>query len=188
MKLDDKALSVRIKNGDEKAYEHAFREYYGSLCLFAKKIVGDMDKSRDIVQDVFVKLYADRLSLQIETSLKSYLFKSVYNACLNNINQFKVHSRHHEYLKNRLPVSVDDDIVITAELEDKIRITVEGLPDQCKKIFKMSRYEGKKNKEIAETLAISIRTVETQISKALTTLRSNLTDFFALLVVAIVLC
>ena len=144
-----------------------------------------MDKARDIVQDVFVRMYTDRQTLEIVVSLKSYLFKSVYNACVNNINQLKVHSRHHDYLKQRLPLTIDNDKVIEAELEDKIRITIESLPDRCRKIFQMSRYEGKRNKEIAETLGISIRTVETQISKALTILRANLTDFFPVLLLAL---
>jgi RNA polymerase sigma-70 factor, ECF subfamily len=176
----------QLKNGDVKAYEKIFHQYYGSLCLFAKKIVRDMDKARDIVQETFVKFYTDRETLQINTSLKSYLFKCVYNACLNSVKQHKTHSLHHEYLKQHIPFSDDHDMVVKAELEDMIRVTVEHLPEQCRRIFKMNRYEGKKNSEIAEELGISIRTVETQISKALTVLRTTLADFLAFFLITII--
>jgi RNA polymerase sigma-70 factor, ECF subfamily len=176
----------RIREGEVKVYENIFTEYYPMLCLFAKKMLGDIDKARDIVQDVFVTLYAGRNSLHINTSLKSYLFKCVYNACLNSLKQTKVYAHHHEYLKLNLPFSDDHDMVIKAELEDKIRITIESLPDECRKIFKMNRFEGKKNKEIADELNISIRTVETQISKALKVLRANLADFLAIVLISLI--
>lgn len=185
MAPDDIIIAEQIRNGDVRAYEKIFNEYYGMLCLFAKKITGDMERARDIVQEVFVNLYSDRTTLHINTSLKSYLFKCVYNACLNNVKQHKIHSIHQEYLKQHSPLSFSQDMVVRAELEEAIRITVESLPDQCRRIFKMNRYDGKKNSLIAEELGISIRTVETQISKALTVLRTNLADFLAFLLFAI---
>jgi RNA polymerase sigma-70 factor, ECF subfamily len=175
----------QIRNGDVKAYEKIFHQHYGSLCLYAKKIVRDMDIARDIVQETFVKVYTDRETIHINTSLKSYLFKCVYYACLNSVKQQKVHSLHHEYLKQHIPFSDDHDMIVEAELEDMIRVAVEHLPEQCRRIFKMNRYEGKKNSEIAEELGISIRTVETQISKALTVLRTALSDFLAFFLIAI---
>jgi len=183
---DDIDFIVQIKRGDVKAYENIFTEYYGALCLFAKNMLGDMDKARDVVQEVFVTLYASCQTLQINTSLKSYLFKCVYNACLNSIKQQKVYAHHHEYLKQNLSFVDDHDMMVRAELEDKIRVTVEALPDQCRKIFRMNRYEGKKNSEIASELGISVRTVETQISKALKVLRANLTDFLTLVLISLI--
>jgi RNA polymerase sigma-70 factor, ECF subfamily len=176
----------QIRKGDVQAYEKIFHQHYGSLCLYANKIVRDMDKARDIVQETFVKLYTNRGTLQINTSLKSYLFKCVYNACLNDLKERKVHSLHHEYLKHHMPFGDDHDMVVMAELENMIRVAVEDLPEQCKRIFKMNRYEGKRNSAIAEELGISIRTVETQISKALTVLRTTLADFLALFLFTLV--
>jgi RNA polymerase sigma-70 factor (ECF subfamily) len=147
-----------------------------------------MDKARDIVQDIFVRLFTDRHKLQITISLKAYLFKAVHNACLNQLNQHKVRSRHHDFLAIDLPSTVDNDLIVMAELEEKIRTTVEQLPEQCRKIFCMNRYEGKKNGEIAAALGISIRTVETQISKALAILRSNLGEFLTVCLLATILC
>jgi RNA polymerase sigma-70 factor (ECF subfamily) len=87
---NDITIIAQIRDGDLKAYERIFNGYYGALCLFANKMLGDIDKSRDVVQDVFVTLYVNKSALQINTSLKSYLFKCVYNACLNNLKQQKV--------------------------------------------------------------------------------------------------
>jgi RNA polymerase sigma-70 factor (family 1) len=187
LKLNDKEIADQIRIGDVKAFEQLFNLYYGPLCLFAKKISGDMDKARDIVQEVFVILYTNHKTQQISTSIKSYLFKCVYNACLNSIKQQKVYAGHHDRLKLHLPFMDNNDMMVAAELEEKIRITVEQLPAQCQKIFRMNRYEGKKNSDIAEELNISIRTVETQISKALTTLRAKLIEFLTCLVIAIVI-
>ncbi|HEY5823298.1 MAG TPA: RNA polymerase sigma-70 factor [Cyclobacteriaceae bacterium] len=185
--LDDKVLAQQIRDGDANAFEKIFNSHYGMLCLFARKMTGDMDQSRDIVQEVFVTLYAHRNDFQINTSLKSYLFKCVYNSCLNKIKQQKIHKTHHEYLQQQSPIVDVQDLMIQAELEEKIRIAVDGLPEQCRKIFTMNRYGGKKNAEIAEELGISIRTVETQISKALTILRLNLSEFLPTLIMAVAL-
>ena len=88
-------------------------------------------------------------------------------------------------MKQQSPLADVQDLVIQAELEEKIRLLVEGLPEQCRKIFKMNRYAGKKNNEIARELDISIRTVETQISKALNILRSGLSEFLPALLMAV---
>ena len=183
---DDITIIAQIRSGDLKAYESIFNAYYGALCLFAKKMLGDMDKARDVVQDIFVTLYASKETLQINTSLKSYLFKCVYNACLNNLKQQTVYAQHHAYLKNTTTFVDDHDAILKTELEERIRVAVESLPDQCQRIFKMNRYEGRKNSDIAAELGISIRTVETQISKALSILRANLIDYLSLILISLI--
>ncbi len=142
----------------------------------------DNEKARDIVQDVFVTLYAQRANLDIHTSIKSYLFKCVNNACLNELRQSKSHMQHHEALKMESESTLLHDEITHAELQSRIRLTIEKLPAQCRKIFEMSRFEGRKNREIADHLGISIRTVETQISKALGILRIHLADYLSLII------
>ncbi|MEM1134431.1 MAG: RNA polymerase sigma-70 factor [Bacteroidota bacterium] len=177
MNKADILLFNLIRDGDVSAFEKLFNAYYPLLCIYAKKKVGDLDEARDIVQDVFVKVYHDRDKLAIDTSIKAYLYKAVHNASLNRIKQIKIHKYHHEYIKNQTPFSEDQDTMIKAELEEKIWQIIQSLPDKCRRIFEMNRFEGKKNKEIAENLGISIRTVETQISKALKILRKHLPSF-----------
>jgi RNA polymerase sigma-70 factor (family 1) len=179
--LTDSSIHIKLKRGDIEAYEQLFTVYYPPLCLFAKKIVNDNEKARDIVQDVFVTLYAQRANLDIHTSLKSYLFRCVNNACLNELRQVKSHMRHHEGLKMESEFTLLHDEITYAELQSRIRLTVDKLPAQCRKIFEMSRFEGQKNREIAAHLGISIRTVETQISKALGILRAHLADYLSLI-------
>ena len=170
----DQYLLSRISLGDVKVFEELFNTYYLVLCSYATKIVGDIDQSKDIVQNVFVAVYDKRRTLAINTSVKSYLFRAVHNACLNHLKRISVYDEHHSYLASLQLESDSHNAMIQAELENQIWSEIQKLPEQCQKIFTMNRFEGRKNKEIAETLGISIRTVETQISKALKILRKNL--------------
>lgn len=173
----------RIKEGDKKAFEELFIDYYPMLTVFAKKYIGNMNTAREIVQDFFVRFYENNQKLNIQSSLKSYLYSSVRNSCLNYLNQQKLHASHVEIIKNQNKDSLIDfaDTMEQTELEYKIWKEVSAMPDQCKRIFKLSRKEGIKNKEIANQLGISIRTVETQISKALKVLRTNLHQYLKIL-------
>lgn len=168
-----------LKTGDESSFNQLFNEYYITLSLFANRYVKDLDISREIVQDFFVHLFEIRDSLSITTSIDSYLYSSVRNRCLNHIRQVQMHEKHLENLKTAdISSSNLEDNIMEIELEYQIFKIVSQLPDQCQKIFRMSRVDGKKNSEIGQILNISIRTVETQISKALKILRNNLHDYF----------
>ncbi len=181
MNTEELALLALIKAGNTYAFEKLFNAHYVTLCVYARKIVGNMEEARNIVQDVFVSIYDKRDRLQISTSIKSYLYKAVHNACLNHLKQLKIHNHHHDHLKYQVPLIDDQDTMVMAELEEKVWMTVQSLPEQCRKIFEMNRFEGKKNSEIAEILGVSIRTVETQISKALKVLRENLINYLVTL-------
>ena len=164
--------------GEESSYKQLFSQYYILLSVYANKYVQDLEVAREIVQDFFVHMFEIRSSLIITTSLESYLYQSVRNRCLNHIKQIKVHEKHLENLKTDEVSSIDpEDKIMETELEHQIYQIVSQLPGQCEKIFKMSRVDGKKNKEIAMILNISIRTVETQISKALKILRNKLQNY-----------
>jgi len=173
----------RIKSYDKKAFEELFFDYYPKMTVFAKKYVVDIDTAKEIVQDYFVRLYETRGNLNIQTSLKSYLYSSVRNSCVNYLNQHKLHASHAENIRIQNKDSVSDflDTLEQTELEYRIWQEVSGLPDQCKRIFYLSRKEGVKNKDIANQLGISIRTVETQISKTLKILRTNLNQYLKII-------
>ena len=162
-------------------------EYYPQLTVFAKKYVEDLDTARDIVQDMFVWLYESRDSIKSIKLLKPYLFQSIKNRCLNYLKTKKIHQKHEAVILT-IQSNVESDIeskMVEVELEEKIFQVVSGLPEKCQLIFRMSRMEGKKNSEIANDLNISIRTVETQISKALKILRKNLIHYLKLLLIAL---
>jgi len=168
-----------LKNGDENVYHTVFNDYYSGLVAFAHKYVSDLDMARDIVQVTFVKLFEKRKSLEIRTSLKSYLFKMVYNDCLNLIQSNKIMSGHYSQYARQLDKIADyQDVMEQTENELRIFKAIDQLPPQCKLIIQQSRLEGKKNKQISDELNISIRTVETQISKALRLLREGINILF----------
>jgi RNA polymerase sigma-70 factor (ECF subfamily) len=178
------ALIERLKAGEEAAFQSLFRDYYPSLCVYAKRLTGDADGAREVVQDLFVRLYEQRTALPVLGSLKSYLYAAVRNACLNQLKQAHTRGLHHQQLQYQAPAAVETHPLEQLELEERIWRAVRNLPGQCRRIFEMNRFEDKKNKQIADELGISIRTVETQISKALRLLRQELADFLALLLLA----
>jgi len=173
-------LSYRIKLGDEQAFELLFRKYYTRLCGFAYKFLNNMELSEELVQEVFMKLWQNRGKLNDNTTIKSYLFKLVKNQSLNSLDHKKVEKRYAEIM--RVAYSSKDNFspyesLLAKELEDKISIVIDDLPPKCKKIFELSRNDGLKYKEIAQKLKISIKTVETQISRALKKIRLELKDY-----------
>lgn len=166
----------------EKRIEELFKEHYSVLTAYANKFLDDLDDSREVVQDIFVKLYDTKESIKIHTSTKAHLFTSVRNACLNNLRQRKTHATHHEnikYLSSGNNSIGADKILEQTELEYEIFKAIDKLPEQCRRIFKLNRLDGFTNQEIADQLGISKRTVETQISNALKTLRVKIGPMIA---------
>lgn len=174
----EQELLQQLKMGNEEAYQTAFNTYFPGLVAFANKYVLDLDMSKEIVQVAFVKLFEKRNILNITTNLKSYLYKMVYNDCLNAIHSKKISARHYSQYTREMDLQTDFlDLMEQTEKELRIYKALEKLPPQCKLIIQQSRLEGKKNREIANELNISIRTVETQISKALKLLRAAINFF-----------
>ncbi|MEA1897489.1 MAG: RNA polymerase sigma-70 factor [Bacteroidota bacterium] len=161
---------------DEVSFEHLFRSYFSSLCLFGMKYLKDMDTAKEIVHDVFVNVWSKRNELDLDKSLKTYLFSSVYNRSLNYIRDHKKFKgidefRPEQYEQSSFDVSVELE---GKELQSQIQKVIDSLPERTRKIFVMNRFEGFKYKEIADELKISQKTVEAQISSALKVLREKL--------------
>ncbi|MCU4156181.1 RNA polymerase sigma-70 factor [Carboxylicivirga sp. A043] len=177
--VNDIELIKGIERGDEAAFQELFLKYYAQLVVFARKVVVDDDLARELVQDVIVNFYEKRGEIKIHSSLKAHLYQSVRNRCLNQIKHSQIRRDHHAniYLSQKNTEAYVDDKLEETELEQKIFSIIQTLPAQCKKIFEMSRFEGVTNQEIADKLELSKRTVETQISKALKVLRTNLAGY-----------
>ena len=183
--MDDQTLIEGISKGDNGAYEELFIKYYSPLVVFAYRMVDDDDTARELVQDVFVSFYEKQVGLTIHTSLKATLYQSVRNRCLNHIKREKLLRSHHEniFLETKDSDSYFETSVETSELQQRLYSIIQELPEKCREVFEMSRFEGVPNQEIADKLDISKRTVETQISKALKYLRENLTDYFTTFII-----
>jgi len=165
----------KIAQGNERSFTEAFDYYYVGLCYYADKFIHDSDESRSLVQQVFVDLWMKRHKLVIEQSLKAYLFATVKNYSLDYLKHKLVEKK---YLSGQqpLPVTYDRDLIEEAELNARINSAIEELPEKCREIFTLCRFEELRYSEIARRLGISIKTVEMQMGIALKKLRAKLTD------------
>jgi len=164
---------------DIQSFELLFREYYQMLCSYAYRFVNDADTAEEIVQELFYKLWEKRSEIQINTSEKSYLYSAVHNRCLKFIEHRNVESRYKSYyLTHESEVdNAPHQNSNVNELQNIIDQTINTLPERCGRIFRLNRFEGLKYQEIADKLAISIKTVEANMGKALKILRKNLKDY-----------
>ena len=173
------------QNSKTELFDEIFKRYSKPLFYYASKFVED-EVARDIVQDVFAKLWSDQ-KIVINRSLNSFLFTMVRNGCLQFLEKQKVRNRYIESAKLKLQVEelqfymTEKTSLIEQELEQKLNEVLESLPERCRQIFIMSRFENKKNKEIAEELGVSLKAVEKQITKALATIRIEMKDYLPLL-------
>lgn len=181
-------LLSRLKEGCHQSYSILFSTYYKNLVLFAGTIIQDKTICEDIVQNIFLKLWNDRTELIIETSLKSYLLKSVKNSCLDQLRHKKIVDNYaFKFFSSFDDFDSTEDYIFHSDLHQHLKNAISNLPEKQKEAFIMSRFKGMKYKEIAEALNISERTVEDRISKALAQLRINLKDFLIILFV-LLLC
>lgn len=171
----DVTLLKQMRDGDEKAFKKLFDKYYTPLTIYADKMLNDEDTASDIVQSLFMSIYENRTDIEVK-KVRSFLFQSVHNRCLNEIKHQKIKSNYEgQTLEMADEASMGvDEIVEVAELEARLANAIKELPTQCRIIFEKSRFDGKTNAEIADELSLSKRTVETQISKALKILREVL--------------
>lgn len=182
MENSDLELYSQIQKGNEKAFELLFREYYKSLCFFCNKMVKDADTAEEIVQDFFFHLWDKRASFNLNTSVKAYLFKSIYNNTLKYLRHRKIIQEHESYTKiHGESFQLPDNYAETGEMIHIISETLKTVPERTREIFELNRNEGMKYQEIAEKLDISVKTVEAHISSLLRTFRTNLKEFMCLL-------
>ncbi|MCY1721870.1 RNA polymerase sigma-70 factor [Prolixibacteraceae bacterium Z1-6] len=175
--FEEKNLFEKIQTGDEKAFEYLFKTYYANLCVFATKIIEDEIAAEEIVQDFFVKLWEKRAQVSIETSVKNYLFRSIKNLCINHIKHNNVKLQHAKQIVAEAETNNFRDNFIEIDLAVKIEESIQSLPEKRREIFRLSREEGLKYREIAEKLKLSVKTVEAQMGLALKTLRNKLKDY-----------
>jgi RNA polymerase sigma-70 factor, ECF subfamily len=185
-KFDDKTAIEALRQGDRQVFDALFRAYYEPLCNYACAMTdGDMDAAEDIVQERFFKLWEKKADLTINYSIKAYLYKMVYNACLNRIRSEKTQSKYKAHNANYLAENPVYQLDTTNEIQANVHRVIASLPEQCRHVFELNRFEELKYREIAEQLNISIKTVEKHIGKALRVLREELAEYMVFLVLAI---
>ncbi|MEL7340933.1 MAG: RNA polymerase sigma-70 factor [Bacteroidota bacterium] len=164
---------------DDQSFEKLFRQYFAGLSAYAYKFTEDIDSAEEVVQNVFIQLWEKRSELNIQTSLKSYLFRAVHNRCLNLKRNEAVRVRHHQLHQEGRDDSEFHDPAIASDVSQRIYEAIGQLPPQRARIFRMSRFEALSYREIAEKLGLSPKTVEAQMGKALKQLRLWLQDLRA---------
>lgn len=188
MDLLERTILNNLKAGDEKAFEFIYKSYFQSLLNYAQTLLHSNYRAEEVILDVFLKLWENRQQGNIESSLKFYLFRTVYNNCLNHIRQLKVENKYKSYFLNYHTEGYSSgseypmEKLIQNELETKITSIIESLPEQCKAMFLLSRDEGLTHEEIAVRFGVSVNTVHTQIARALKKFKEELKDYLPLLI------
>ncbi len=180
--VNERLLIIALKQDEKQAFTKIFRAYYKDLVLFGGTYISEKSVCEDIVQNIFLKLWDDRKTLDIENSLKLYLLKAVRNHCLDELRHRRVIDEHIAYELKSSSANADmtEHYILYSDLCRQLNDALKQLPPQDREVFEMSRLENIKYQEIASRLNISVRTVEVRISKTLKQLRILLKDFYLL--------
>lgn len=177
-------LAEALHRGDRDAFGQVFNTYYERLCNYANTFLNNMDEAEEMVQGTFLTLWEKREVIEIHTSVKSYLYQAVHNNSLNRIKHEKVRRTHagRVLVTKQDATGPGDERLIADELELKISEAVQSLPDQCRRVFQLSRFENLSYNEIAAQLQLSVKTIENHMGKALRTMRQQLKDYLPFLI------
>jgi RNA polymerase sigma-70 factor (ECF subfamily) len=178
--FDERDLIDGLNEGNKEAFSLLFRAYYKDLVLFGGNFLpGDKDTCEDVVQSVFLKLWNDRQTIVVETSIKSYLIKAVRNACLDELRHRGVVREHKLYVQaTRIADEMDtENYILYSDLQRHLQAALDKIPQLCREAFEMNRFDGLKYREIAERLQLSERTVEVRIAKAIDLLKKYMKEF-----------
>lgn len=173
--FNNQNILEHIAADNEKAIDWLFRQYYATMCQAAYKILPDEHIIEDLVQDVFYEIWKKRKTLKIKNSVVAYLRKATRNKTLNYIRDQKIDLRNaplKEDLKSKNNSTIQ--ALMADDLQTEIDQAIDNLPQRCRLVFVLNRFEELSYQEIADQLDISVKTVENQISKALKSLRNSL--------------
>lgn len=166
-----------LKMGDEKAFIYVMDAYHQKLCVYANSLIRDVFAAEDIVQNVYIRLWEQRSNLKSNQLLKSFLYKSVYNEFIDQYRKNQsLTTLEKNYFEALNTTVLEEDSENFDQILTVINREIENLPPKCKAVFILSKKEGLTNLEIAEYLNLSIKTVESQITKAFSILRKTLKE------------
>ncbi len=184
--MEEHDLIARIRKDDEKAFETLFRKYFQDLLNYAGFYIGDKQLAEDIVQDIFLKLWRSRRSLNIKISIRGYLIKWIHNECISFLRHETARHKHSEVhrmklreaqIMNRLFSETGLNLLFEKEIDVLVLNALEKLPDQTRRIYLLSRDQHLTNKEIAKSFHLTEKSIEYHITRALELLRIALKDY-----------
>ena len=187
MSLREKELITGLQLGNRSTFDFLFRSYYGGLCSYANAYLKSNDISEEIVQEVFVRLWEKHSKIVIHTSIRAYLYQSVFNGCMNYIKGMQSSGFKHIDLED---ISIRNELMsmdladgefskmFADDVERDLESAISDLPDQCRDIFRMCRNDNLSYKEIAKQLKVSRSTVKTQMSRAMNRILKQMENYF----------
>lgn len=187
-------LFMQVKKGDVFAFERLFKTHYRNLCFFAENYVKEKAMAEEIVGSFFITLWEKRKTIEIKGSVKSYFYSSIHNQCIKYLEHLKVMKKYEEYasfrLRNKELLAPSSNAyplanLISQETVKDIEKSIGELPERCREIFCLSRFEEMSYEDISVKLSISINTVRTQMARALQKLREDLKNYLPLAAIVI---
>lgn len=187
MNLGEKELITGLQKGNKATFDFLFRSYYSGLCSYANNYLKSPDISEEIVQEVFVRLWEKHSKILIHTSIRAYLYQSVFNGCMNYIKSVQSSGFKHVDLED---ISIRNELlsmdmadaefsrIFSEEVDRGLESAISDLPDQCREIFRMCRMDNLSYKEIANLLNVSKSTVKTQMSRAMNRILRQMEKYF----------
>ena len=191
--ISEEKRFISFKKGDKKAFEFYFDLYFGKITGFCTQFLGDEDEAQSVAQEAFIKLWLNRGKVEKISGVKSFLYTSAKTQCLDVLRHRAVKGKYLNVKLNEQEIAFNSEILSSmyfdnvsfAELEALVEKTILKLPLKCKTVFIKSRYENKKNHEIAEELNVSVKAVEANITRALKYFKVELSDYIGLLMFVI---
>jgi len=179
VEYSDSTVITLLKQGNEGVFETVFKTHFKSLHAYAYTFLKDDDQAEEVVQNVFYRVWEKREQLKPDGSLKSYLYRAVHNESLNYLKHQQVKTSFQVYYAGEIEKQQDHSSkkILANELERHIQQAMNELPQQCRTIFQLSRFEQLKYQQIADQLGLSVKTVENQMGKALKLMRAKLAEF-----------
>lgn len=185
--INSDIFKERLRKGDSYAFELLSKLYYSRLLHVSSNYLTNKEDAKDIVQEVFMKIWNKKSQLNIHTNLNSYLYKMTKNTCIDYLRKKEsrvTESLNLEFRENHIHLSsLKDDAsskIIEQELEIEIQYAISLLPEKCREVFIKSRMEGLKHREISDEMDISTKTIENHMTKALKHMRFHLREFITL--------
>ena len=186
MEHTETLIVEQLKTGNEDAYQYIYDRHYALLCHVANGYVKDQFLAETIVGDTIFHLWEIRETLEISVSIRSYLLRAVRNRCINYLNS--EWEKREIAFSSLMPDEITDDkmtisdshplgTLLERELEEEIYKAIDKLPNECRRVFDKSRFEGKSYEEISPELGISVNTVKYHIKNALASLQTNLSKY-----------
>lgn len=188
MEVNDAVIIQLLGERNEQAFEKIFKSHFKNLLAYSCTMLREEAAAEEVVQNVFYKLWERHQQLNISGSVAAYLYRAVHNESLNYLKHKKVVSIYQSQSARDMKAQSDSASkrVFLKDLEAKLHQALNELPEQCRIIFQMSRFEELKYREIADRLDISVKTVENQMGKALKQLRTKLADFLPIIIISII--